>query len=128
MPLRIRHALVITLVGAGFASFASFSQAQMGHHGSHSSHDDMPAAKAAAATPEVAWEEGVVKKIDKAAGKVSVAHGDLKNGMPAMTMAYKVKDAVALDKLRVDQKIRFATDPADGRTLARMEPVNQAQP
>lgn len=119
MSMRIRHALVIALVGAGFASFSSFSQAQM-DHGSHG----MPAAKAAEATPEVAWEEGVVKKIDKAAGKVSVAHGALKNGMPAMTMAYKVKDVAALDKLRVDQKIRFATDSADGRTLARMEPVN----
>jgi len=115
MSARIRYALVIALAGAGFSSF---SQAQMDHsaHGA-------PAAKPAMAMPEAAMEQGVVKKIDKASGKVSVAHDAQKGGMPAMTMSYKVKDAAALQKLQVAQKIRFAVDSADGGTIVRMEMV-----
>jgi Cu/Ag efflux protein CusF len=46
------------------------------------------------------------------------------NGMPAMTMVYKVKDVVALEKLQIGQKVRFATDPADGgMTLTQFELV-----
>ena len=80
----------------------------------------MPAAKATAA----AMGEGLVKKIDKTKGTVTLAHGALPNGMPPMTMAYKVKDAAWLDQMKVGQKIRFATDPADdGMTVLRFEPA-----
>jgi len=48
----------------------------------------------------------------------------LPNGMPPMTMAYKLKDAAWLDKLKAGQKIRFATDPADGgMTVTNIELV-----
>ena len=68
--------------------------------------------------------EGLVKKTDKTKGTVTLAHGAM-NGMPPMTMAYKVKDLALLDKLKVGQKIRFATDPADGgMTVMRIESVN----
>jgi Cu/Ag efflux protein CusF len=70
-----------------------------------------------------AMGEGQVKKVDKAKGTVTLAHGAM-NGMPAMTMAYKVKDTAWLDKLQAGQKIRFATDPADGgMTVTRFELV-----
>ena len=74
-------------------------------------------------TAEAALGEGLVKKIDKTKGTVTLAHGALPNGMPPMTMAYKVKDAAWLDKMTVGQKIRFATDPADGMTVSRFEPA-----
>ena len=79
----------------------------------------MPASTAA----ETAMGEGLVKKIDKTKGTVTLAHGALPNGMPPMTMAYKVKDAAWLDKMTVGQKIRFATDSADGMTVSRFEPA-----
>ena len=41
--------------------------------------------------------------------------------MPAMTMAYAVKDAALLDGLKEGQKIRFATDPKDSMTVLRFE-------
>ena len=79
-----------------------------------------PAPKAGAA----AMGEGEVKKVNKARGTVTLAHGALPNGMPAMTMAYKVKDVAWLDTLTAGQKIRFATDPADGgMTVTRIELV-----
>lgn len=51
--------------------------------------------------------EGVVKKVDKSGGKVLLAHGPTPDGMPAMTMAYSVKDPAWMDKLAVGQKILF---------------------
>lgn len=95
----------------------------------HSMHG-MPAAKPmAAAKPATAaapadMGDGLVKKVDKAKGTVTLQHGALPNGMPPMTMAYKVKDAAWLEQLKAGQKIRFATDPADGgMTVLRYELV-----
>ncbi len=104
--------LILALAAAGFSTQVS---AQM----DHSTHTMPIAAKPAAASS--AMEEGVVKKIDKAGGKVSIAHA-AQPSMPAMTMVYRVKDAALLDKLQAGQKIRFSTDPADGgMTLLRFE-------
>jgi Cu/Ag efflux protein CusF len=86
----------------------------------HSAHA-APTAKPAMS--EGAMEQGVVKKVDKASGKVSVAHEAQKGGMPAMTMMYKIKDTAVLEKLQVGQKIRFAADPADSSILVRVEPL-----
>jgi Cu(I)/Ag(I) efflux system periplasmic protein CusF len=79
------------------------------------------AATAASATP---LAEGLVKKIDKVGQRVTLSHGPLPGGMPAMTMAYRVKNAAWLDQMKEGQKIRFATDPADGgMSMLRFEPV-----
>jgi Cu/Ag efflux protein CusF len=79
----------------------------------HSMHG-MPAAKPATAVANTDMSDGLVKKVDKNRGTVTLAHGALPNGMPPMTMAYKVKDTAWLDQLKAGQKIRFATDPKDG--------------
>ena len=81
-------------------------------------------AKPAPAAAKGSMAEGLVKKIDKSKGRVTLTHGALPNGMPPMTMAYKVKDAAWLDQMKVGQKIRFATDPKDGdMTVLRFELV-----
>lgn len=69
--------------------------------------------------------DGVVKKIDKAAGKVTVSHGPLKNlGMPPMTMVFKVKETAWLDTLKAGMKIRFQAETIDGAlTIVRYEPT-----
>jgi Cu(I)/Ag(I) efflux system protein CusF len=57
----------------------------------------------------------VVKKLDKANGKVTLKHGALTNlGMPAMTMAFRVKDAAWLDKLHPSDQIHFVAEQVDG--------------
>jgi len=89
----------------------------------HSMHG-MPAAKPAATGTQADMGNGLVKKVDKAKGTITLTHGALPNGMPPMTMAYKVKDAAWLDQLKTGQKIRFATDPTDGgMTVLRYELV-----
>lgn len=49
----------------------------------------------------------VVKKVDAANGKVTLAHEAVKSlGWPAMTMGFAVKDKALLDKLVADKKVR----------------------
>lgn len=51
---------------------------------------------------------GTVKKIDSAAGKVTIAHGPIKTmNWPAMNMTFTVKDKALLDKFLQDKKVEF---------------------
>ena len=51
---------------------------------------------------------GVVKKVDAAAGKVTIAHGPIPAiKWPAMTMTFSVKDKKALGKLAPEKKVQF---------------------
>ena len=59
--------------------------------------------------------EGEVKKIDKAQGKITLKHGEIKNlDMPPMTMVFRVSDARMLDDVAVGDKVRFAADKVGG--------------
>ena len=68
----------------------------------------------------------VVKKVDKAAGKVTLSHGPLTNlgmNMP-MTMAFRVKDATWLDQMKDGDKIRFVAEDINGvLTVVKFEPA-----
>lgn len=74
----------------------------------------------------MALSEGTIKKVDKAAGKVTIAHGPLTNlGMPGMTMVFRVKNAAWLEQMKAGDKIRFQADRVDGAfTMMRYEPAN----
>ena len=70
--------------------------------------------------------EGQVKKIDKAAGKVTLAHGPLTNlGMNmGMTMAFRVKETAWLDQMKEGDKIHFSADSVNGvLTIISFEPA-----
>ncbi|NDP38062.1 MAG: copper-binding protein [Rhodoferax sp.] len=115
MSTRLHLASIIALV-TGTLATPGIAQTEHNMHGS-------PAATSAPKAAATAMGEGNVKKIDTAKGTVTLTHGALPNGMPPMTMAYKVKDAAWLDTLKVGQKILFATDPADGMTVSHFEPA-----
>ncbi len=106
---------LIVLATAGFSTHGIAQTVPNSHGG--------PAAMQVATADETPLTDGLVKKIDKTKGTVTLAHGALPNGMPPMTMAYRVKDVAWLDKMKPGQKIRFAVDPADGMTVLRFEPV-----
>ena len=81
-------------------------------------HAGMTAARPAA-TP---LSDGLVKKVDKAAGRLTLSHGPLPNGMPAMTMAFRVRDAAWLDQVKPGDAVRFAAEQVDGAmTVVRLE-------
>ncbi len=59
--------------------------------------------------------EGEVRKVDKATGKISIRHGEIKNlDMPPMSMVFQVKDPGFLDKVKAGEKVRFTVDQING--------------
>ncbi|HEY3432584.1 MAG TPA: copper-binding protein [Rhodocyclaceae bacterium] len=70
-------------------------------------------------TAEATLVDGLVKKVDKTTGKITLTHGPLPNGMPGMTMAFKVKETAMLDQVKEGQKVRFAIN--DAMVVIRLE-------
>ena len=69
-----------------------------------------------AAAAQAANATGEVTKLDKAAGRVTLKHGEIKNlNMPPMTMTYRVKEPRLLDELKVGDHVRFAAERIDGQ-------------
>lgn len=77
---------------------------------------------ALAADPQ-ALSQGTIKKIDAAAGRVTIAHGPLENlHMSAMTMTFKVQDAKWLEKFKPGDKVRFRVEESkDDYVVVRIE-------
>jgi len=62
-----------------------------------------------------AMTEGLVKKIDRNVGKITISHGPIENlGMPKMTMIFRVKDPAMFDRLKEGDRIRFIADKVNG--------------
>ena len=95
--------------------FASPAAAQHAGHGDH--------AAPAAAAPATVEGTGVVKKIDAAAGTVTLDHDPIRAlNWPAMTMAFKVPDKAVLDQMKVGAKVRFLL--SGGQTIVAVRPAN----
>ena len=110
---------LITATLMAIASLGAVTAQAAGDHAGHSM-----ASQAVAAT-EMQMVDGQVKKVDKAAGKVTLSHGPLVNlSMPAMTMVFRVKDANWLDQMKAGDKIRFMADNVNGAvTIVHFEPT-----
>lgn len=75
-------------------SFSAFAQAHEGH---------------------LPLTDGVIKKIDLPAGKVTIAHGEIANlKMPPMTMSFKARDPAMLKPWKEGDKIRFRSAEVKG--------------
>jgi len=72
-----------------------------------------------------AMTAGAVKKVDKAAGKVTISHEPIeKLEMPRMTMVYRVKDPAMLDRLKEGDRINFVAEKVNGAfTVMEFEPT-----
>lgn len=108
--------IAVSILGAGLAFKATADDRH---------HPQTEAAPVAAAASTAALTEGEVRKIDKAAGKVTIKHGPMpKFDMPAMTMVYRAKDKAMLDQLKPGDKIKFDADGVGGEfTVLRLEKV-----
>ena len=59
---------------------------------------------------------GEVTKLDKAGGRVTLKHGEIKNlDMPPMTMVFRVSNPRLLDELAVGSRVRFTAEKVDGQ-------------
>lgn len=100
-----------TLTLACLLALAGHAQAQAGND-DHSAHHAAPTASSASAKD---MTDGEVRKVDKAATKITLQHGPIKNlGMPGMTMAFAVKDPALLDKVKAGDKVKFTAASING--------------
>jgi Cu/Ag efflux protein CusF len=76
------------------------------------------------AVAQAATIEGEVRKVDEAAGKITLKHGAAKSlGMDEpMTMVYRVKDPAMLKQVKVGDKVKFDAENADdGYTVTKIQ-------
>jgi Cu/Ag efflux protein CusF len=72
-------------------------------------------ADVAATNPDTAYSEGVIRKINKPAGEVTIAHGPLVNlGMPKMTMTFRLKSPALIQGVTEGSKVRFVSENVNG--------------
>ena len=70
---------------------------------------------------------GVVTKMDKSAGRVTISHGPIKTiPWPAMTMGFAVKDRKMLNHVTVGEQVNFDLLPTgqDQFVVVRITPVS----
>lgn len=105
------------MAGAAFGLAASWAQAQPA--------DAARPVSGHASVMTSAVNEGVVRRIDKEQGKVTLKHGPIPSlDMPGMTMVFKVADPKLLEGLREGDSVRFAADRVNGSILVTaLQPV-----
>jgi Cu/Ag efflux protein CusF len=61
--------------------------------------------------------DGEVRKIDEAAGKITLKHGPIKSldMDEGMTMVFRVQDPAMLTQVKVGDKVKFDADRVDGK-------------
>jgi Cu(I)/Ag(I) efflux system protein CusF len=92
------------------------------HQGHH--HGGAPAVAAQSSTAaDLPWAEAEVRRVDRAAGKLSLRHGEIRNlQMPPMTMVFTVQDVSRMEDLKAGDRIRFTADQIQGAyTVIRLE-------
>lgn len=73
--------------------------------------DDHSAHRRGAIASVADMTEGEVRKVDKAAKKLTIKHGEIKNlDMPPMTMIYQVNNGALLDRVKAGDKIHFVVE------------------
>ena len=80
------------------------------------------------ALPVVAADmtEGVVRKVSRDTGKITLKHGEIKHlDMPPMTMVFQAKDSAMLDGLKPGDKVLFSAETTAGGALVvtRIQPA-----
>ena len=128
MPATPRHApfhltRALPLAGATLFLAAVFFSGTPAYAQSHDGHGGHAAPASAPNQSQSPLADGEVKKVDKAAGKVTVSHGPLKNlGMPPMTMVFHLADPSLGNGLKPGDKLRFHVEEINGAlTITRLE-------
>jgi Cu/Ag efflux protein CusF len=82
-------------------------------------------APAVAATEAATLSDGVIRKLDRGSGTVTITHGELPNlNMGPMTMSFKAKTPAMLKTLKEGDKVRFRAAEVKGElTVLSIEAV-----
>ncbi len=71
-----------------------------------------PAASSAATAP---MSDAVVRKVDAAAGKITLKHGPIADlDMPPMTMVFRVQPPELLNKVKAGDSVKFRAEDIGG--------------
>ena len=91
------------------------------HAGTAASGFKRTSGDAVAALPS---SQAEVRKVDTAAGKITLRHGEIPNlEMPPMTMVFQVRDPSLLTRVKAGNKVRFTADKVNGAyTVMSIEP------
>lgn len=72
----------------------------------------------ALAQPTTDLTDGEIRRIDKAAQKITIKHGEIKSmDMPPMTMVFQVRDPALLEHVKVGERVRFEVIKSEGALL-----------
>jgi Cu/Ag efflux protein CusF len=105
--MKFQHVLAASLV---FAAAAVSAQST-----TPTDHAALHPTTTSTATPAVAWTQGEVRKVDRAAGTITLRHGRIENlDMPGMTMVFRATDPQLLNGLKEGDKVRFVASLASG--------------
>lgn len=113
----MKHFALRAAVALAFASFLQPVIAM--DHSAHAA----PVAKTK--TVSQPMSEGKVRRLDKAAGSITITHGPIENlGMGAMSMTFSFKKGVVPASVKEGDKVRFRAEEKDGQyTVVRVVPA-----
>lgn len=111
---------ITTLTLACLLAVAGHAQAQA-KNDDHSAHHPAPTALGEATD----MTDGEVRKVDKAAKKITLTHGPIKNlDMPGMTMVFQVQNPALLDQVKAGDKVKFTAADINGALVViDLQPV-----
>ena len=109
----------VLLAALSASAFAAGDMNNMGNMGNMA----MSGKPAAAADTKAALTDATVKSVDTGTGMVMLQHGAMANiSMPAMTMAYKAKDAAMAKSVHAGDKVHVRVENVGGTlTIVRMD-------
>jgi Cu/Ag efflux protein CusF len=106
MNMTLPGILMLTLLAGGVS--ARDASAQSEHE-----HGTPPTAAQADVTAPMT--DGVIRKVDTAAQKLTVQHGRIENlDMSPMTMVFRVKDSAFLSTVKPGDKVKMTVERVDG--------------
>lgn len=113
-------AVLVTVMAGPVAA-----QGNMNHGSGQMDHGKMGDMKAGGLA-SVDSVDGEVRRVDKAAGKITLRHGELKQlDMPPMTMVFEVSDKAMLDSVKAGDKVKFKVITKDGKMIVtEMKPAS----
>jgi len=109
---QMKYGFLVTLCGVAALVQPAFAD---------DAHDHARAAQVAA--PASAMTEGEVRKVDRAAKKVTLKHGPIVNlDMPGMTMVFHVADPALLEGVKAGDKVEFRAEKVgEDLTVTKMK-------
>ena len=116
-----RQVFGIVAVAAAVVAGPAFAQGQMNQGSGPMDHSKMGEMKGEMKGGEMSTlpsVDGEVRRVDKAAGKITLRHGEIKQlEMPPMTMVFEVKDKALLDTVKPGDKVKFKVINEHGKMI-----------